>query len=241
MADYERQKMNAAVEAARYVKDGMIIGLGTGTTSYYLIRELGRRVKEKGLHITAVCTSKRTEELARENGLSITDSIQSNIDLTIDGADQINLYGTLIKGGGGALLREKIVAYNSREMYVIVDSRKIETEHFGTFPLPVEIVPFLHMKTVENLKNFCKKTDLRRTDKGEIFVTDNGNYIADMHMERIEDPVDLEQSLKSIPGVVEVGLFNGIAKRIFEGTENGCNIYKITQKGIEKEETYFDH
>jgi len=240
MADYEKQKMNAAIKAAEYVKSGMIVGLGTGTTSYYLIKEIGRRVREDGLNIRAVCTSRRTEDLAKQNGIEVIQGTKDQIDLTIDGADQIDMYGTLIKGGGRALLREKIVAYNSREMYVIVDSRKIEAAHFGSFPLPVEIVPFMHMRTLENLRKICAQTELRMNEKGEAFVTDNGNYIADMHMGMIDDPVDLERSLKSIPGVVEVGLFNGIAKMIFEGTDDGCNVYRITNSGIKKEEVYFD-
>ncbi|CAC12007.1 ribose-5-phosphate isomerase related protein [Thermoplasma acidophilum] len=240
MADYEKQKMNAAIKAAEYVRSGMIVGLGTGTTSYYLINEIGRRVREEGLKIRAVCTSRRTEDLAKQNGIEVIQGTKDQIDLTIDGADQVGMYGTLIKGGGGALLREKIVAYNSKEMYVIVDSRKIEAAHFGSFPLPVEIVPFMHMRTLENLRGICTQTDLRMNEKGEPFVTDNGNYIADMHMGMIDDPINLERSLKSIPGVVEVGLFNGIAKRIFEGTDEGCNIYSITNSGIKKEEVYFD-
>ncbi|KAA8923124.1 ribose 5-phosphate isomerase A [Thermoplasma sp.] len=241
MADFEKQKMNAAVKAAEYVRSGMLVGLGTGSTSYYLIKEIGRRVREEGLKIRAVCTSRKTEDLARENGIEILQNTDDQIDLTIDGADQVGMYGTLIKGGGGALLREKIVAYNSKEMYVIVDSRKIESTHFGSFPLPVEIVPFMHLRTVQNLRKICEQTDIRRTENGEIFVTDNGNYIADMRMGKINDPLDLEESLKNIPGVVEVGLFNGIAKRIFEGTDDGCNIYRITDHGIEREEVYFDH
>ncbi|BAB59859.1 ribose-5-phosphate isomerase [Thermoplasma volcanium GSS1] len=240
MPDYEKQKRNAAVEAASYVKTGMVIGIGTGTTARYLIEELGRRVSEENLKIKGVCTSKKSEELARAAGIEISENPEQIIDLTIDGADQVNLHGTLIKGGGGALLREKIVAYNSKEMYVIVDSRKIDDENFGSFPLPVEVVPFLHRMTLENLRKICPSTDLRKNSDGTLFITDNGNYIADMKFGRIRETNELEKKIKSIPGVVDVGLFNNIADKIFEGNDDGCNIYVVSEKGrIEKEKGQF--
>lgn len=212
-------KQLAAEKAVEYVKDGMKVGLGTGSTAYWAICKLGERVKE-GLKITAVATSRASEEQARELGIPLVEfgDIDS-LDLTIDGADELDHSLQLIKGGGGALLREKIVASNSTRMIVIADESKAVTT-LGKFPLPVEIVPFAWEWTVEKLSKLGCNPELRRSGE-ELYKTDNGNYIADCHFEAIESAPKLALELQNIPGVVEHGLFIGIASLAIIGKKDG--------------------
>ncbi|WP_143761861.1 ribose-5-phosphate isomerase RpiA [Paenibacillus odorifer] len=212
-------KQLAAEKAVEFVKDGMKIGLGTGSTAYWAINKLGERVSE-GLKITAVATSRASEEQARELGIPIVafGDIDS-LDLTIDGADELDSSLQLIKGGGGALLREKIVASNSTCMIVIADESKV-VNTLGKFPLPVEIVPFAWEWTVAELAKLGCNPELRRSGE-ELYKTDNGNYIADCRFEVIESAPKLALTIQSIPGVVEHGLFVGIAAMAIVGKKDG--------------------
>ncbi|OMC73750.1 ribose 5-phosphate isomerase A [Paenibacillus odorifer] len=212
-------KQLAAEKAVEFVKDGMKIGLGTGSTAYWAINKLGERVSE-GLKITAVATSRASEEQARELGIPIVafGDIDS-LDLTIDGADELDSSLQLIKGGGGALLREKIVASNSTRMIVIADESKV-VNTLGKFPLPVEIVPFAWEWTVAELAKLGCNPELRRSGE-ELYKTDNGNYIADCRFEVIESAPKLALTIQSIPGVVEHGLFIGIAEMAIVGKKDG--------------------
>ncbi|MEK4194041.1 MULTISPECIES: ribose-5-phosphate isomerase RpiA [Paenibacillus] len=212
-------KQLAAEKAVEFVKDGMKIGLGTGSTAYWAINRLGERVSE-GLKITAVATSRASEEQARELGIPIVafGDIDS-LDLTIDGADELDSSLQLIKGGGGALLREKIVASNSTRMIVIADESKV-VNTLGKFPLPVEIVPFAWEWTVAELAKLGCNPELRRSGE-ELYKTDNGNYIADCRFEAIESAPKLALAIQSIPGVVEHGLFIEIAAMAIVGKKDG--------------------
>ncbi|MEJ8302477.1 ribose-5-phosphate isomerase RpiA [Saccharibacillus sacchari] len=212
-------KKLAAERAVESIEEGMTVGLGTGSTAYFAIEKLGQRVQE-GLTIRAVATSKRSEEQALGLGIPIVPFAEvGRIDITIDGADEVDRNLQLIKGGGGALLREKIVAARSDKMFVIVGEDKL-VETLGAFPLPVEIVPFAHEWTLDTLKALHLNPKLR-LDNGDLYVTDNGNYIADCHDVQITDPAKLHASLNAIPGVVENGLFVDMAHTVIVGRENG--------------------
>ena len=208
----ETAKHAAALRACDFVEDGMAVGLGTGSTAAYMVRELGRRVAD-GLRITGVPTSDATAELAREEGIELTTlDATPRLDLTIDGADEADRMLNLIKGGGGALLREKIVAAASERMVAIADaSKRVDT--LGAFPLPVEVVPFGLGATRAAIDEVLGAADvlgygveLRRSG-GAPFVTDGGNHILDLHLKRIGEPRALALALSMVPGVVETGLF----------------------------------
>ncbi|NBD28199.1 ribose-5-phosphate isomerase RpiA [Paenibacillus glycinis] len=216
-------KQLAAEEAVTHIEDGMIVGLGTGSTSYFAILGLAARMKE-GLRIQAVASSQGSEDLARQLGIPILPfSDIEAIDVTIDGADEVDENFNLIKGGGGALLREKILAANSRKFIVIVDDSKL-VRRLGAFSLPVEIIPFAYELTMRNLAALdCKPT--LRSSEGKPFVTDNGNYIADCAFGVIESPAELSNRLKSIPGVVEHGLFVKMTETVIVGSGEGTIAY----------------
>ncbi|WP_025702260.1 ribose-5-phosphate isomerase RpiA, partial [Paenibacillus forsythiae] len=209
----------AAEAAVDYIQDGMKVGLGTGSTAYWAIRKLGDRVAE-GLRITAVATSRASEQQARELGIPLVSFGEvDRLDVTIDGADELDGKLQLIKGGGGALLREKIVAMGSDRMIVIADESKV-VGTLGKFPLPVEIVPFAWEWTVAALAQLGCIPELRQGG-GELYKSDNGNYIADCRFEIIPSPPELALALQSIPGVVEHGLFIGIADMAIVGKSDG--------------------
>lgn len=198
-------KKVAAEQAVEEIRDGMVIGLGTGSTSEFAIQKIGDLVKG-GLRIQAVCTSIRTESVARMLGIPLTSFEKLNrIDLSIDGADQVDHAGNLIKGGGGSLLREKIIEYNSDQFLVIVDESKC-VEVFHGFPLPVEIVTFATPLLLKRLQNEGCIPVVRRKGNAD-FITDNGNLIVDCHFDSIPDPAKTHWRLKAIPGVVETGIF----------------------------------
>lgn len=212
-------KRLAAEAAVDYVKDGMKVGLGTGSTAYFAINKLGERVKE-GLQITAVATSVASEQQARELGIPLVPFAQvDRLDLTIDGADELDGSLRLIKGGGGALLREKIVAMGSDRMIVVADESKA-VRTLGKFPLPVEIVPFAWEWTLKDILKLGCEAELRR-EGSELYKTDNGNYIADCRFGAIEDPAAVAAALQGLPGVVEHGLFIGIADMAIVGKSDG--------------------
>ncbi|QWU45472.1 ribose 5-phosphate isomerase A [Bacillus sp. NP247] len=217
-------KQLAGEYAANFVKDGMKIGLGTGSTVYWMIQKLGQRVKE-GLSIQAVPTSKETEVLAKQLAIPLISLNEIDIlDFTIDGADEINNDLQLIKGGGGALLREKIVATSSEKLIIIADESKI-VSHLGTFPLPIEIIPFSWKQTEKKVQSIGCETCLRMKDGGP-FITDNGNFIIDcIFTNKILNPNDTNTELKMITGVVETGLFINMTSKVIIGTENGIKEY----------------
>lgn len=217
----EEAKKNAGVYAVDLVKSGMTIGIGTGTTVFWFIRELGIRVKE-GMKITAVSTSEQTSRLATESGIDLSDlNTIERLQLTVDGADEIDPNGNLIKGGGGALLQEKIVAGASEELVIIADSSKL-VRQLGKFPLPIEVIPFGYKQVQRKIidSGVCKKVSVRKRDD-KIFVTDHDHYILDCKCEKIIDALALNNYLHSIPGVVETGLFINMANRGVIGWEDG--------------------
>ncbi|MFW6270431.1 MAG: ribose-5-phosphate isomerase RpiA, partial [Bacillota bacterium] len=206
-------------KAAEYVKDGMKIGLGTGSTAYYAVKKVGEMVRN-GLNVKAVPTSKETAELAEEEGIELIELADvDKLDLTIDGADEVDKDFNLTKGGGGALLREKIVASASEKLIVIVDESKL-TDKLGAFPLPVEITPFSWQYTKKMIDKFDCSSKIRKKD-GEIFLTDNGNYILDCDFGQIDDPIKLSEELNKIPGVVENGIFAEMAEIVIVGFDSG--------------------
>ena len=212
----EGEKEAAGRAAAKLVRDGDIVGLGTGSTAYFAVVALGERVKS-GLKILGIPTSVATADLARQLGIPLTTLDEyPQIDITIDGADEIDPRLNLIKGGGGALLREKVVASVSRKMVVVSDSTKV-VPVLGTFPLPVEIIPFARTVTEKKIASLGATTRLRMRPDGQPFVTDNGNQILDCSFGRIADPPALARELNGMPGVVEHGLFIGLAKLAIVG------------------------
>lgn len=223
----DEAKRTAAAEAIqRFLKDGMTIGLGSGTTSRWFVRILGERVA-KGLRVTGVPSSKSTGELAQEVGVPLADlNSVGQLDLTIDGADEVNGNGQLIKGGGANLLWEKIVACASKKMVCIVDESKL-VENLGRFPLPVEVIPFGWRSTERHLRKLFAESGLgnpnieMRGGLDKPLVTDSGHYLLDCHLEKISDPEGLGPKLNQIPGVVEHGLFIGIATDAVVGKAGG--------------------
>lgn len=212
------EKQIAGEKAIEYIKEGMTIGLGTGSTVYYTIMKLGELVRN-GLRITAVSTSEKTTKLAEAQGIKISDiNDVHKIDLTIDGADEVDPYFNGIKGGGGALLYEKIVALNSDKVIWVIDSSKLVDE-LGKFPLPVEVVRFGCQKTFDRFTALGFNPAFRM-DGQFYYITDAGNYIIDLHLGRIENAMKLEQIINSIPGVVECGLFIGIVDTIIVGEDS---------------------
>lgn len=223
----DKAKFLAAKRAVEYVEDGMRVGLGTGSTASWMVRCLGEMVREGGLKITGVPTSTRTAELAREVGINVSTLEQTKwLDLTIDGADEYDPNLNLIKGGGGALLQEKIVATASDQMIVIADITK-QVEVLGAFPLPVEVIPFgwqttkmLIEETLINVDVMGRDTTLRM-DHDTPFITDEGNLILDLHLRRIGNAAQLSLILNQIPGVVENGLFIDICDILVVGHADG--------------------
>jgi ribose 5-phosphate isomerase A len=220
-------KRAAAAKAIEtFLQDGMTIGLGSGTTSRFFVRILGDRVKD-GLRVVGVPSSKSTGELAQEVGVPLADlNDVEQLDFTIDGADEIDAKGRMIKGGGANLLWEKIVASASRKMVAIVDESK-RVERLGRFPLPVEVVPFAWRSTERHIKNLFKRAgfaDVRIDVRGSTdkpLITDSGHYLLDCHLQEIADPDFLALNLNQIPGVVEHGLFIGIATDAVIGKADG--------------------
>ncbi len=220
-------KQIAASKAVSFIKTGMIVGLGTGSTAYWAIEMIGEKVKNKELKIKAIATSKRSEEQALSLGIPIVSFAEiDKIDITIDGADETDENLNLIKGGGGALLREKIVASNSDQLIIVVDESKL-VKHLGKFSLPVETVVFGWEKVFQKLSMLHSFPKLR-SGPDKPYVTDNGNYIIDCAFGEILDPAELHEKINLIVGVVENGLFINMASKVIAGFENGD--VKIFQK-----------
>lgn len=227
-------KENVGRKAAQYVQDGMIVGLGTGSTAYWFVDEIGKRVAKGELpHIVGVPTSKQTEIQARELGipLSTLDEVNS-IDILVDGADECLHSMTGIKGGGGALLIEKIVATNSHQIIWIVTEEKV-VEHLGKFPLPVEVVQTGSWNIFRKFENAGMKPKFRKRGKDSLFVTDSGNYIIDLHLDKIMQPQQVAFELKNMVGVVEHGLFINYPDIILVGKSDGT-VETIERQSLNK-------
>ena len=218
------EKKLAAEKAVEFVKDGMIVGIGTGSTVFYAIKKLGELV-QNGLNISAVSTSDSTTKLAGAEGIRlITLDEAVRPDINIDGADEADRNFNGIKGGGGALLFEKIVALSSAKNIWIIDSSK-NVEHLGKFPLPVEVIPFGYKRVLNIFKEMKYYPELRIKNNNP-YLTDSGNYILDLHLEKIEDAGILDKEIKLITGVVETGLFINIADVIITGKNNSVEILR---------------
>ena len=217
-------KAEAGIAACAFVESGMKIGIGTGSTVKYTILELGRRIRKEGLEITGIPTSDATKQLSIEQGIPMLDWKDcDHLDLVIDGADEFDNELHLIKGGGGALLREKIVAESSGGMIVVADASK-RVEVLGAFPLPIEVNPYGWEQTKRRIESLCSGTvELRGPD----YLTDNGNPILDANFgPNISDPVQMEADLRAIAGVVEVGLFTNTADVVVLAAPGGCELIR---------------
>lgn len=222
------QKRAAAIAALDFVEDGMRLGLGTGSTAAHFVRELGSRVAD-GLRVTGVPTSEATRLLAADAGVPLTTLDETpQLDLCVDGADEIDASLNLIKGGGGALLREKIVAHAADHLAIIADPSKL-SDVLGAFALPIEVLPFGAAATATAIQRASENVGvngdlaLRKTND-KPYVTENGNWIFDAAFTRIDDPASLATALSVVPGVVEHGLFVGMAKTVIVGTDSGVDI-----------------
>ena len=214
------------MEAVKNVKDGSVIGLGSGSTVAYAISEIGRRIKMEKLRVLGVPASYKTFLLAVEHGVPITTlNEHPNLDLDIDGADQIDEELNLIKGMGGALTREKIIAAASKILIIITDETKLTSNLGENQPLPVEVLPFALPLVTTRIREMGGKPKLReRKDGSGPYVTDNGNFILDVDFGVIKDPLSLDEDLKQIPGVIETGLFIGMAEKAYIGTMRDVKI-----------------
>ena len=216
-------KQQVGIKAAEFVKDGMIVGLGTGSTAYYFVEEIGRRIKEEGLKITGVTTSSRTTAQAQSLGIPLKSIDEVDyVDLTVDGADEVDGNFNGIKGGGGALLMEKVVASNSKDCIWIVDESKL-VHQLGAFKLPVEVVQYGAQNLFRKFEAKGYKPSFRMKD-GEVFVTDQVNYIIDLDLKAIEDAEKLAEELDRTVGVVEHGLFMGLISKVIVGRPEGPEI-----------------
>ncbi|MBC1963464.1 ribose-5-phosphate isomerase RpiA [Listeria welshimeri] len=214
------QKKIAGEKACGWVKDGMVVGLGTGSTVYYTIEKLGEMVRD-GLNITGIATSEETAIQAKKLGIplkSLNDVKQ--IDVTIDGADEVNKDFQGIKGGGGALLREKMVAAASLMNIWVVEEKKL-VEELGEFSLPIEVIPFGWKQIKWSLEKEAIETELRKNDSGKVYQTNNRNYILDIKNQILTNPVEWQEKLAGIPGIVEHGLFLDYVDIVICGKANG--------------------
>jgi ribose 5-phosphate isomerase A len=231
MTDVETLKREAGIAACAYVSSGMKVGLGTGSTVKHTVVELGRMIAEEGLEIVGVPTSLATEKLALEVGITLVKlSDIDGLDIVIDGADEYDPQFQLIKGGGAALLREKIVAQESKAMVIVADDRK-RVEVLGAFPLPIEVTPFAHQATIRVLGRVLNCRVNCRMSGDNPVITDNGNMIADAHCgPTIQDPVAMETEILNIAGVVQVGLFNNMCDIVVLAGANGVETF-VNQNG----------
>ena len=245
LSSIDKAKFVAAKQATQYVEDGMKVGLGTGSTAAWLVKCLGEMVEKEGLKIKGIPTSSRTAALARDVGIEVISLDEAKwLDLTIDGADEFDGNLNLIKGGGGSLLQEKIVATVSDQMIVIADAAK-SVETLGNSPLPIEVVPFgwqttktLLEETLIGMDVLGRKVTLRMNGDAP-FVTDEGNHILDLHLNRIGNAQQLSLVMNQIPGVVENGLFIDICDTVIIGYGDGKVEVRYMNQGA-AEEAKFD-
>lgn len=208
-------------EAAEEVLDGQVIGLGTGSTTHYFIEKLGMRIKEEELDIMGIPTSYQSFFLARDWNIPVTTLEEHDVDLAVDGADEVDPAMNLIKGGGAAHTLEKIVDYSADQFIVIVDDSKM-VETLGKFPVPVEVIPVASRIVSQILEDMGAATSIRMAEKKDgPVITDNGNFVIDAEFGILNDPEELEIELNSIPGVVENGIFSGVVDQVFVGTPEG--------------------
>ncbi len=224
MVDSNILKENVGKEASKLIKDGQVVGLGTGSTTHHFIRYLGERVKNEGLDILGIPTSFQSLILARESGIKVTTLDEYDIDISVDGADEVSPSLDLIKGGGAAHTIEKLVDSSADEFVVIVDASKMVDE-LGAFPVPIEIIP----ESLRLVKNAVLEMggvpELRMgIQKDGPVITDNGNFVLDTKFDSIENPYELEIELNTIPGVLENGIFAGITDKVIVGKESGIEV-----------------
>lgn len=221
-------KKKVGYAAAELVKDGNIVGLGTGSTTHYFIEKLGKRIKDEEIEIKGIPTSYQSFLLAKDSGISITTLEEYSIDIAVDGADEVDKDLNLIKGGGAAHTLEKIIDEAADRFVVIVDDSKI-VETLGKFPVPLEVIPEARRTVSEHVKEYNGIPSLRMAQRKDgPVITDNGNFILDVNFGSIDDPKYLEKELNSIPGVVENGIFSGIVDEVIVGTKEGLkNLKKL--------------
>jgi ribose 5-phosphate isomerase A len=221
-SDLNKEKKAAAEKAVEFIESGMLVGLGTGSTVKFMIKCLSEKIRD-GLDVKTVSTSNATSKFAETLGITVLNfNDVDEIDLMIDGADEVDQKLNGIKGGGGALLYEKIVTSSSKKNIWLVDSTK-RVEQLGRFPLPLEVVPFGVNHTFNKLFSLGYKPEFRSADRMN-YVTDGNHYIIDLHLNNIENPAELNTKLLLIPGVVETGLFLEICDVLIVGADDGCKI-----------------
>jgi ribose 5-phosphate isomerase A len=219
----EEAKKLVALEAVKHVEDGFVVGLGSGSTAAYVIQEIGRLMRQDGLRVLGVPSSSQAFLLAVHSGVPLTTLDEYPVlDLAIDGADEVDKRLDMIKGGGGALTREKIVASAAKQVVIVADETKLVEKLGTTFRVPVEVLPFALATVSAGIKKLGRKPLLREA-KGKVgaVVTDNGNYIVDIDFGPIDNAEELNQRLKLIPGVIETGLFIGLADIVYLGKKDG--------------------
>ena len=217
-------KKEAARSALEFVEDRMVLGLGTGSTVRFLLYQLAEKIKSENLEIVGIPTSIETESLAKELNIPLTNlKDHPVIDVTVDGADEVDPNFNLIKGMGGALLREKIVAKNTKKEVIIVDYTKMVNKLGTKSPLPVEVLPFGWSSCARLLKEFGCEVSLRKKDN-EIALSDNNNYFIDCKFDSIDDPQDLEMKINNIPGVIENGLFINLTESVIVASPSGVEV-----------------
>ncbi|XRO75395.1 ribose-5-phosphate isomerase RpiA [Methanocaldococcus sp. 28A] len=223
----EELKLKVAKEAVKLVKDGMVIGLGTGSTAALFIRELGNRIQDEELTVFGIPTSFEAKMLAMQYGIPLVTLDEYDVDIAFDGADEVEektLF--LIKGGGGCHTQEKIVDYNANEFVVLIDESKLVKKLGEKFPIPVEVLPSAYRVVIRALSEMGGEAVIRLGDRkrGPV-ITDNGNMLIDVFMKNISDPIELEKEINNIPGVVENGIFTKVDK-VLVGTKKGVKTLK---------------
>ena len=219
----DASKKNAGYKAAEYVEDGMVLGLGTGSTTHYFIEKVGMRIKDEGIKVMGIPTSFQSLLKAKQSGIPITTLEEHDIDLSVDGADEVDYDFNLIKGGGAAHTKEKIVDYAADKFIVIVDESKV-VDSLGEFPVPVEVLPDAPRIVIKELEDMGATCEIRMAQRKDgPVITDNGNFVIDAKFSKIDSPMHLEIDLNSIPGVVENGIFSQMVDKVIIGTPEGSN------------------
>ena len=226
MNELDEEKKLVAEIAARWVPHGIKLGIGSGSTMAHFIRALGQRMRNEGLKLTGLPTSEKSAELARKEGIPLLEPGRGlRLDLAVDGADELDSNLVLIKGGGGALLREKVVASISDYFLIIADSSKFVSK-LGTFPLPLEVVPFSAPLVMDKIEALGGRPALRKNAAQELILTDQNNVLIDCHFARIDDPKSLARKLEEIPGIAEHGLFLNYAKVALVADSAGAKVLR---------------